>query len=73
MSWHAYNHYTVEPLLKDIPNKGPNTFNLPIKNKFCDPYSTMAIQFYLLKSKTPQIITKIASPKFAHHLEVLLQ
>ena len=30
-------------------NKGHNTFNLFIKEKFCDPYRTMAIQFYLIK------------------------
>ena len=38
---------TVEPLLKDTPNKGHNTFDLSIKDKFCGPYRTMAIQFYL--------------------------
>ena len=37
----------VEPLLKDTPNKGHNTFNLSIKDKFCGPYRAMAIQFYL--------------------------
>ena len=39
--------HTVEPLLKDTPNKGHNTFNLCIKDKFCGPHRTMAIQFYL--------------------------
>ena len=38
---------TVEPLLKDTPNKGHNTFDLSIKDKICGPYRTMAIQFYL--------------------------
>ena len=38
---------TVEPLLKDTPNKGHNTFDLSIKDKFFGPYRTMAIQFYL--------------------------
>ena len=42
--WHET---TVEPLLKDTPNKGHNSFDLSIKDKFCDPYRTMAIQFYL--------------------------
>ena len=37
-----------EPLLKDTLNKGHNTFDLSIKDKFCGPYRTMAIQFYLL-------------------------
>ena len=32
-----------EPLLKDTLNKGHNTFNLSIKDKFCDPYRTIAI------------------------------
>ena len=40
---------TVRPLLQDTLNKGHNTFNLSIKDKFCGPYRTMAIQFYLLK------------------------
>ena len=39
--------HTVEPLLKDTPNKGHNTFDLSIKDKFYGPYRTMAIQFYL--------------------------
>ena len=38
---------TVEPLLKDTPNKGHNTSDLSIKDKFCGPYRTKAIQFYL--------------------------
>ena len=38
----------VEFLLKDTLNKGHNTFYLSIKDKFCGPYRTMAIQFYLL-------------------------
>ena len=41
------HNYTVEPLLKDTPNKGHNTFDLSIKDKFCGPHRTMAIQFYL--------------------------
>ena len=41
------SYSTVEPLLKDTPNKGHNTFDLSIKDKFCSPYRTMAIQFYL--------------------------
>ena len=44
--------YTVEPLLKDTPNKGHNTFYLSVKDKFCGPYSIMAIQSYLLKRTT---------------------
>ena len=27
-------------------NKGHNTFNLSIKDKFCGPYRNMAMQFY---------------------------
>ena len=42
----VYTH-TVEPLLKDTPNKGHNTFDLSIKDKFYGPYRTMAMQFYL--------------------------
>ena len=42
-----FNVFTVEPLLKDTPNKGHNTFDLSIKDKFYGPYRTMAIQFYL--------------------------
>ena len=30
--------HAVEPLLKDTPNKGHNTFSLSIKDKFCGPY-----------------------------------
>ena len=37
------------PLLKGTMNKGHNTFNLSMKDKFCGPYRIMAIQFYLLK------------------------
>ena len=44
--------YTVESLLKDTLNKGHNTFYLSVKDKFCGPYSIMAIQFYLLKRTT---------------------
>ena len=40
------------PVLKDTLNKGNNTFNLSIKDKFCGPYRTMAIQFHLLKRTT---------------------
>ena len=36
---------TVEPLLKDTPNKGHNTFDLSVKDKFCGLYRTMAIQY----------------------------
>ena len=39
-------------LLKDTLNKGHNTFNLFIKDKFCGPYRTMAISFHLLKKTT---------------------
>ena len=46
------NDYTVEPLLKDTPNKGHNTFYLSVKDKFCCPYSIMAIQSYLFKRTT---------------------
>ena len=42
------NLHTVEPLLKDTPNKGHNRFNLSIKDIFCGPYKTMLIQFYIL-------------------------
>ena len=41
-----------EPLLKDTPNKGHNTFDLSVKDKFCGPNSIMAIQSYLLKRTT---------------------
>ena len=56
---------TVEPLLKDTPNKGHNTFDLSIKDKFCGPYRIMAIQFYpegqpLYNRK---IMPKITGPK----------
>ena len=44
--------YTVEPLLKDTPNKRFNTFDLSLKDKFYDPYSIMATQSYLLKRTT---------------------
>ena len=43
-----------EPLLKDTLNKGHNTFNLSIKDKFCSPYRTMAIQFYLKEGHSNQ-------------------
>ena len=33
-----------ELLLKDTLNKGHNTFDLSIKDVFCGPYRTMAIQ-----------------------------
>ena len=46
ITFHRYILYTVEPL------KGHNTFNLSIKDKFCGPYRTMVIQFYLLKRTT---------------------
>ena len=39
---------TVEPLLKDTPNKGHNRFNVSIKDILCGPYKIMVIQFYLL-------------------------
>ena len=29
-------------------NKGHNTFDLSVKDKFCSPYNTMAMQSYLL-------------------------
>ena len=44
--------HLVEPVLKYVPNKGHNTFNLSMKGKFCGPYRTMAMQFYLLKKTT---------------------
>ena len=44
--------FTMRPLLKDALNKGHNTFNLSIKDKFSGPYRAMAIQFYLLKRTT---------------------
>ena len=53
---HQYFHWynTVEPLLKETLNKGHNTFYLPVKDKFCVPFSIMAIQSYLLKRTTSQ-------------------
>ena len=35
----------MEPLLKETPNKGHNTFDLSIKDKFCDPYKTWEYNF----------------------------
>ena len=52
----TYVLYTVELLLKDTLNKGRNTFNLSIKDKFCGPHRTMAIQFYLLTTLKVSII-----------------
>ena len=46
----------MDPLLKDTPNKGHSTYNLCIKDKFCGPYRTMAIQFYLLKRTNSKIM-----------------
>ena len=31
----------MEPLLKDTPNKGHNTINLPMKDRFCGHYSSI--------------------------------
>ena len=42
----------TETSLKGHSEKGHNTFNLSIKDKYCGPNSTMAIQFYLLKRTT---------------------
>ena len=41
--------HTVEPLLKDTLNKGHNTFNISIKDKFGGANRTMPIQCYLLQ------------------------
>ena len=49
----------------DTLNKGPNTFDFSIKDKFCGSYRTMAVQFYLLK------MIKVPGPK-VHYLEVSL-
>ena len=39
-------------------------FDLSIKNKFCDPYKTMTIQFYLWKRVYDnKILPNFASPK----------
>ena len=41
---YLYVYYIlVEPLLKDIPNKGHHTFNLCTKYRSCGPYRTMAM------------------------------
>ena len=58
-------HNTVEPLLKDTPNKGHNTFDLSIKDKFCGPYRIMAIQFYPEDnlSITGKLCQKLLVPK----------
>ena len=42
-AFHELNTSTVEPLLKDTPNKGHNRF---IKDIFCGHYKTMVILFY---------------------------
>ena len=42
---------TVEPLLKDTLNKEQNIVSLSLQDKFCGPYRTMAMQFYLYNSK----------------------
>ena len=47
--FYTKKHVYSEPLLKGTLNKEHNTFNLCIKDKFCGPYRTMAIQFHLLK------------------------
>ena len=54
-------------------NKGYNTFDLSIKGKFCGPYRTMVIQFYLLKRKASvsKIVPKLVGPKIhIHYLEI---
>ena len=38
--------------LNDPLSKGHSTFDLSINIKFCGPYRTMAMQFYLLKKTT---------------------
>ena len=48
--WSHHNKIDTPP--RGTSLKGHNTFNLSIKDKFCDPYRTMAIQFYLLKRTT---------------------
>ena len=45
-------HSTFDLSVKDILNKGHSMFYLSIKDKFCGPYRTIAIQFYLLKRTT---------------------
>ena len=37
--------YTVKPLLKDTPNKGHNTFNLSIMDKFYVPIGPWQYNF----------------------------
>ena len=40
-------HYMYVATVSGTSLKGHNTFDLSIKDKFCSPYKTMAIQFYL--------------------------
>ena len=63
---------TVEPLLKDTPNKGHSTFC--IKDKFCGPYRKITMQFHLFKRTTSlysKITPKLGGPS-VHYLEVPL-
>ena len=50
---------TLEPLSKDTLNKGHNTFNLSIKDKFCGPYRTIGNTILPLKEDNLCIIVKL--------------
>ena len=56
-------YYKVDPLLNDTLNKGHNTFNLSIKDKFCGSFRTMEIQFYLLIKRGQPLYNSIIVPK----------
>ena len=59
----------MEPLIQDTLNKGHNTFNLFIKDKFCGSYSTIAMQFLPLREDNLCITVKLCQnwlvPKYA--------
>ena len=63
---------TVEPLLKDPLNKGHDTFELSIKDKFCGPYRTMTIQFTFERGYNLCITVKLADYKAPLFIEVPL-
>ena len=56
-------YYTVEPLLKDTPNKGHNTFDLSIKDKFCGPWQYNFTSERGQPLYNSKIMPKIAGPK----------
>ena len=63
---------TVEPPMKDTPNKGHDRKHLSIKDTLLGPFSIILVHFNLRRDDNLSIKYEMAGPKCVHDSEVPL-